>query len=151
MSDKIVKNIIVKTDVENAYRIWSDFENFPMFMEHVKSVRKGSDDKSYWQVKGPLGTTVEWIAETTVKEENKRLGWSTKDMQGDITTSGQVLFNPLPKNETDVTLTFKIETKGGVAVDLVEKLFANPEKKIEEDLRNFKAYVEGRQTRTDLG
>jgi hypothetical protein len=32
----------------------------------------------------------------------------------------------------------------------VEKLFANPEKQLEEDLENFKAYIEGMPERTAM-
>lgn len=144
---EITRNIIVKADAETAFKAWSNFDNFPMFMKHVKSVSPAGNGKSHWEVSGPLGKTVEWEAEITRLEPNKRIGWSTKDRKGDLTTSGQVSFNALPNHETEVTVMFHYEPKGGVIGDIVAG-FANPEKKLEEDLSNFKNYVEGMYDRT---
>lgn len=145
---EVTRNIIVKADLDSAYRAWSNFENFPLFMKHVKSVTKTGTGTSHWEVQGPLGKTVEWDAEITRLEPNKRIGWSTKDRDGDLTTSGQVSFNPLQSNETEVTVMFHFEPKGGVAGDIITALFAKPDEKIEEDLKNFKSYIEGMHDRT---
>lgn len=149
MSDTITKSIIVKTDVSRAYQAWENFENFPMFMKYVKSVTKTGAGMSHWEVQGPLGKTLEWDAELTRRDENKRLGWSTKDRDGDVVTSGQVTFNSLPDHLTEVTVMLHYVPKaGGVAGDVVNKLFANPEKQLEEDLQNYKHFVEGNLDRT---
>ena len=148
MADQITKTVIVKADVKEAYQVWENFENFPLFMKNVKSVEKTGPNTSHWEVRGPAGITVDWNAETTRKEENKRIGWNTKDAKGDLTTSGQVTFNDLPQGETEVTVTMQYEPKAGVAGDIVSKFVGDPKEKLDEDLRNFKAYVEGRQNRT---
>jgi uncharacterized membrane protein len=143
MANTVTRSIIVRASVEDAYQAWSMFENFPHFMKHVESVHKTGAGKSHWEVKGPLGSTVEWVAETTTMEANKRIGWNTKDDAGDVTTSGQVTFNPLADDQTEVTVTMNYDPKGGLAGEIVAKLFANPEEKLDEDLNNFKAYIEG--------
>ncbi|RPI30289.1 MAG: SRPBCC family protein [Chloroflexota bacterium] len=146
----ITRSMIVKADVDKIYTYWSNFENFPTFMENIKSVRKTGDRSSHWEMEGPLGTTVKWDAETTVMENNKRIAWSTKDNEGDVTTSGQVTFNPLPNNQTEITVMLHYEPNKGLAGDVVEKLFSNPEKQLEKDLANFKNYIEGRHERSNL-
>ena len=145
---EITRSIIVKAGAETAFKAWSNFANFPLFMKHVKSVKTSGNGKSQWEVSGPLGKTVEWEAETTLLEPNNRIGWSTKDRAGDLTTSGQVSFNQLANGQTEVTVMFHYEPKAGVAGDIVAGLFANPEKKIEEDLANFKKYIEEMSART---
>jgi uncharacterized membrane protein len=145
---EITRSIIVKADVETAFNAWCNFDNFPMFMKHVKSVNNTGNGKSHWEVSGPLGKTVEWEAEITRLEPNKRIGWSTKDREGDLTTSGQVSFNALPAGTTEVTVIFHFVPKAGIAGDIIAGLFANPDKKIEEDLGNFKSYIEGMYDRT---
>jgi uncharacterized membrane protein len=148
MTEQVTRTIIVKADAEKAFDVWANFENFPRFMDHVKSVRMTGPKTSHWEVEGPLGKTVEWNAETTTMDANKRIGWSTKDNQDtDVTTSGQVSFNSLPHGETEVTVTLQYKPQAGVAGNLVAKLLANPEKQLEEDLKNFKKYVEGMQER----
>jgi uncharacterized membrane protein len=146
MTEQVTRTIIVKADAEKAFQAWSNFENFPRFMEHVKSVRMTGPKTSHWEVEGPLGKTIEWNAETTTLDTNKRIGWSTKDNQdSDVTTSGQVSFNSLPHGETEVTVILQYKPQAGVAGNLVAKLLSNPEKQLEEDLQNFKKYIEGMQ------
>jgi uncharacterized membrane protein len=149
MAEQITRSIIIKSAPDRAYQMWENFENFPMFMRWIKSVQKTGNGTSHWKMDGPFGKTLEWEAETTLKEPNKRIGWSTKDKDGDITTSGQVTFNGLPNHETEVTVMMQFIPKAGAAGDLVAKLFAHPENKLEEDLNNFKNYVEGMQDRTN--
>ena len=39
MSDLITKSITVHKSPAELYRIWSNFEQFPNFMQHIKSIR----------------------------------------------------------------------------------------------------------------
>jgi uncharacterized membrane protein len=147
---QITRNIIVKASPEEAFRTWSNFEDFPKFMKYVKSVKKTNEKKSQWEIEGPGGTTIEWEAEITRFEENKRIGWSTKGREeGDIKTSGQVSFNELPQGQTEVTLMIQFVPQSGVAGKIKEDV-VDPEKMIEEDLSNFKAYIEGMYERTEM-
>jgi uncharacterized membrane protein len=148
MAHQITRNIIVKSDLNRAFTAWANFENFPMFMKHVRQVQSFGNGKSHWEVAGPLGKTVEWDAEITKLENNKRIAWSTKDRAGDLTTSGQVTFNELPQGQTEVTVMMQYEPRMGVVGDIVAEVLGNPEKKLEEDLSNFKSYIEGHIDRT---
>jgi uncharacterized membrane protein len=143
MAEQITRTIIVKATPEHAYQVWENFENFPMFMKWIKSVQKTGNGASHWEMQGPLGKTIDWDAETTRKDPNKRIGWSTKDRSGDLTTSGQVTFNGLPQGETEITVLMQYVPKAGAVGDLVAKILGDPEKKLEEDLSNFKSYIEG--------
>ena len=144
MGNQVTKSIIVNGTVPQIYDLWSDFENFPHFMKHIKSVSVTGDGNSHWVMEGPLGTTLEWDAKTTLVEENKRIGWNSKGQEGDLTTSGQVTFNGLPNNQTEVTVTMQYDPPAGLAGEVVDRLFATPEERLTEDLRNFKAFAEGR-------
>ncbi len=150
MSNKVTKSIIVKRPVAELFQLWANFENFSHFMENIHSVQKTGDRTSHWAMEGPLGTKVEWDAETTLFEENKRIAWNSKD-RSPLTTSGQVSFNALPNNETEVTVMMHYDPPAGMAGELVAKFFGNPEKRVEEDLNNFKHYAEGRVERTAAG
>lgn len=143
MTQQIVKSIIVKESVAAVYGLWANFENFPYFMKYVRTVNKSGPKMSHWEVAGPLGVTVQWDAEMTRQEENKRIAWNSKDASGTITTSGQVTFNALPQNETEITVTMQYTPPGGKVGELVAELFSNPEARLTEDLRNFKSFAEG--------
>ncbi len=142
MTNQVSQNITVKGDVPTIYNIWANFETFPYFMKYVNSVIKTGPRTSHWEVSGPLGTKVEWDAETTRLDENQRIGWNTKDHAGTITTSGEVLFSQLPNDQTKVSVTMNYTVPGGKASEAIANLFSNPGQRLEEDLRNFKAYVE---------
>jgi uncharacterized membrane protein len=59
-----------------------------------------------------------------------------------------VTFNSLPENETEVTVLMQYAPLGGKAGEFVANLFANPDKRLEEDLQNFKSYIEGMPERS---
>ncbi len=140
-----VKNIIVKAPLHDVYEAWADFEKFPRFMEHIRSVAKTGEQSSRWLMEGPFHMRLEWNAETTRLEPNKRIAWSSTE--GDIKTSGQVTFNALPDGQVEVTVMLKYVPPAGIAGDLFARLFNDPQGMLESDLRNFKRYIEG-QTRS---
>jgi uncharacterized membrane protein len=104
-------------------------------------VTKTGPDMSHWVMKGLLGKTIEWDAKTTRMEQNTRIAWNSMD-NGDLTTSGQVTFNALPQNQVEVTVTLQYVPPAGKMGEAIATLFDNPDAKLEEDLRNFKAYAE---------
>jgi uncharacterized membrane protein len=137
------RSIIVKGSPSELYHLWADVEGFPRFMKNVKSVTRTGDNMTHWVVEGPFGKDVEWDAETTRMEEGKRVAWNSKE-GSDVKTSGQVVFTPLPHDETQVTVILRVAPQGalsGVAAGLFGKL----DETLEQDLRSFKAYAEARQ------
>ncbi|HLF26712.1 MAG TPA: SRPBCC family protein [Anaerolineae bacterium] len=149
MGDRVTNSIIVKRDVAAVFQVWANFENFPYFMKNIQAVTRTSPLTSHWVMDGPLGKTIEWDAQITTFEENKRIAWSSQDMTNGNTlkTSGQVTFNPLSHGETEITVMLHYAPLAGLAGEIAAALFANPEKRLDEDLRNFKKYVEGKYER----
>jgi uncharacterized membrane protein len=144
MAEQATKSIIVGAGVGEVFEAWSNFENFPHFMKNIKSVEKRPDGSTHWVMHGPLGKNVEWDAETTMFEPNKRIAWHSRE-GSTIKTSGQVTFVELGTGQTQVNLTIQWvvpATKGG---ETLAGLIADPEKRVEQDLYNFKTYVEGRK------
>lgn len=144
----MTKSIVVNGSVDYIYGLWANFETFPTFMENIELVEDRGGDVYHWVMEGPVGTRLEWDAEVTAKEPSKRIAWNSKDRDADVKTSGQVLFNALPQDQTEVTATVHYEpNKAGLAGDVVAALFGRPEERLETDLRNFKNYAEGRLER----
>jgi len=138
--DQYTKTIAVKKNIAYVFKLWKEFENFPKFMKNITAVEK-IDGISQWVMKRPLGKEVRWDAKTTTDILDKEIAWSSTG--GDIKTSGQVLFTEIDNDTTQITVTLKYDV-GGMK-EIVRRLFANPEKQLEEDLRNFKEYTEGRK------
>ncbi len=147
MADSYTKSVIVKGKVSDIYDMWTRFEEFPYFMKYIKSVTMTGPDTSHWVMNGPLGKDIEWDAETTRLEKDRRVAWNSKDNSA-IKTSGQVSFRDLGDHQTEVTVMMRYEAPAGKVGDAAAKLFADPEARAEEDLRNFKAYAEGMAERT---
>lgn len=139
------KTIIVTAPVSEVYEFWTHFDRFPQFMNNIKSVEMRGDRRSHWVAKGPLGTSVEWDAETTMMEPNKRIAWNSRD-NGDITTSGQVTFTELDNNQTQVQVLIKYEPPAGALGEAVAKIFSNPQSELEEDLERFKTMINQQRT-----
>jgi uncharacterized membrane protein len=143
MADQTTKTIIVGTRVSDAYEAWANFENFPRFMKNVKSVTKTGDRMSHWVALGPFGKDVEWDAETTRLEKDKRIAWNSKETS-EVKTSGQVTFNDLGNGQTEITVTLQWVVPASKGGEALMGLFADPPKRLEEDLLRFKHYVEQR-------
>ena len=143
MPEQTTKTITVGAPAADVFAVWANFENFPHFMKHVKSVTRTGERTTRWVAEGPLGRQVEWDAETTRYEPDKRIAWHSLP-DSTVRTSGQVTFNELPGRQTEITVTLQYVAPGGAAGEKLAQLLANPEEMLEEDLRNFKAFVEGR-------
>lgn len=141
MAEQVTRTIMVNAPANEIYSIWSNFENFPHFMKNMESVQKTGDGLSHWIMKGPLGVKLEWDARTTRMDENTRIAWNSLD-GGSIKTSGQVTFNQMPEGNTEITVTLHYVPPLGKLGETIAHLFDNPEHKLEEDLANFKHYVE---------
>jgi uncharacterized membrane protein len=144
MAEQATKSIIVGTGVGEAFEAWASFENFPHFMKNIKSVEKRPDGSTHWVMDGPLGKTIEWDAETTMFEPNKRIAWRSRE-GSTIKTSGQVTFVELGTGQTQINLTIQWVVPASKGGEKLAGLLADPEKRVEEDLYNFKTYVEGRK------
>jgi uncharacterized membrane protein len=93
---------------------------------------------------GPLGKSIEWDAETTMFEPNTRIAWRSRE-GSKIKTSGQVTFVELGTGQTQINLTIQWVVPPSKGGEKLAGLVADPEKRVEEDLYNFKTYVEGRK------
>jgi uncharacterized membrane protein len=133
-----------------VYNLWANFENFPLFMQRIKAVRRLGDGLSHWVMEGPLGSTIEWDAETTRLEPNERIAWNSKDISP-VKTSGQVTFREISANETEVTVQMHYAPPAGAAGEALAKLFANPEEWVRTDLEQFKVFVESTSERLHPG
>jgi hypothetical protein len=97
-----------------------------------------------WKADAPLGSSVEWEAETTVFEPDHRIAW--RSVRGDVDTEGEVIFEETRRGTTLMRVVLGYDPPAGRLGSLVASLFGkNPEQQLEEDLRRFADAVEGRR------
>ena len=92
----IEQSIEVEVPVRAAYNQWTQFEEFPRFMEGVDSVRQLDDKRLQWRAT-IAGKSKEWHAEITEQRPDERIAWTSR---GGAHNAGVVTFHRLSDNET---------------------------------------------------
>jgi uncharacterized membrane protein len=148
---KVAQSIIVGRRADEVYSFWRRFENLPRFMDHLESVKETSDGRTHWTTRGPAGMSVEWDAEITTDEPNRRISW--RSLPGStVDHSGTVWFEPATGNRgTMVRVEMEYRPPFGKIGAVAASLFReNPKQQIYDDLRALKQVLEvGERTRSD--
>lgn len=134
----IVKSVEVGVPLQTAYDQWTQFEEFPRFMEGVEEVRQVDDRTTHWRTK-IAGVTREFDATIDLQRPDHIVAWHATDEERQ---SGRVTFDPIAADRTRVTLAMEWEPKG-----VAEKIGSGTglvERRIEGDLQRFRKYIEER-------
>src|SRR5262249_29799933 len=138
----IEKTINIQAAPEEVFRFWSDIQNFPRFMSHVKEVRDLGDGKSHWIVDGPGGSKMYWDAQITEFRPNEKICWSTMGNNG-IAHSGSIKFSPNQRGGTQVQLHLCYKPPAGLlGHTLAQMLGADPKAEMDADLARFETMIE---------
>lgn len=141
MAQRVHGSIEVQAPLQDVFRYWSNFENFPSFMQNVEEVRMSGRDTSHWRVKGPLGKSVEFDTRTTEMDPERGIGWNTTG--GEVMTSGEARFEEVSPGRTRIEVTMNYtDPPGGKVGEVAANLISNPERNLREDVENFARIVE---------
>lgn len=137
--ERIEKTIEVDRPVRTVYNQWTQFEEFPRFMDGVKEVKQLDDTHVHWHAE-IWGKDKEWDAEITEQVPDEKIGW--KSISGDAPNAGVVRFEPLGADRTLVRLVMAYEPQGATeqAGDALGLLSA----RVQKSVKNFKEYIESR-------
>jgi uncharacterized membrane protein len=136
------QSIEVNVPVRTAYNQWTQFEEFPQFMEGVKKVTQKDDTHLHW-VAEVAGDEKEWEAEITEQHPDERVAW--RNTEG-ARNAGVVTFHRIDENVTRVTVQMDYEPEGimesaGDAIGMLDR-------RVQGDLERFKEFIEGRGVET---
>ncbi|MEV4811970.1 SRPBCC family protein [Micromonospora avicenniae] len=138
----VTEHVDVSVPVRTAYDQWTQFEEFPHFMEGVEEVRQLSDTMTHWTVEIG-GVKREFDAEITEQLPDERVAWrSTSGAQ----QAGVVTFHRLDPDNTRVTLQLEFEPRG--AVEKAGDKMGIVDRRAKGDLERFKQYIERRGQET---
>jgi uncharacterized membrane protein len=145
---RVNKAINIFAPIDEIYQFWRNFENFPLFMNHVKEITT-EGDVSNWKVAGPVGSTVEFQSRVTQDIPNDMIAWETlPDSQ--VRSVGFVRFDENRDGSTRVTVQMSYLPPAGVAGHAVAQLFGvDPRQAMHEDLIRLKTLLEEGKTSTD--
>ena len=138
----VVESVDVSVPVSTAYNQWTQFEEFPRFMEGVKSVIQRDDTHLHW-VADVNGNTEEWDAEITEQHPDERVAWQSTTGSRN---AGVVTFHRIDDTTSRVTLQMDVEPEG--VVENVGTFLGFLDRRVKGDLERFKEFIEGRGAET---
>ena len=138
----IEKSIEVNVPVKTAYNQWTQFEEFPKFMEGIEQVKQINDKRLHWKA-NIAGKEEEWDAEITEQIPDQRIAWTSK---GGAMNAGLVTFSPLSDAKSKLTLQMEYVPKG--AVEKTGDAMGLVTSRVEGDLQRFKDFIESRGRET---
>ena len=133
---RVETDVTVNAPIDRVYAMWTDFEKFPSFMEHVESVTRVGDKELHWKAKlGPIAK--EWDAEIKGLVPNRSVTWHSTtgaENAGAVTLSER-------GNITEMHVVIQYEPTWFEALgDAVTRTMS---RSVEEDLERFKRLAEG--------
>ena len=143
----IQKTLNILAPVEEVYAFWSNYQNFPRFMTHIKEVRDLGNGRSHWTAAGPAGVPVAWDAELTERIPNQILAWKSTP-ESRIENAGIVRFDSNADGSTRISIRTTYNPPAGMLGHAVASLFgADTKKEIDDDLVRLKSLLEFGKTR----
>ncbi|OKK22136.1 cyclase [Streptomyces sp. CB00455] len=133
----------VNVPVRTAYNQWTQFEEFPAFMEGVERIDQRSDTLTHW-VTNVNGVEREFDARITDQVPDERVAWMTED--GQPRQAGLVTFQPVDATTTRIELHMNW-IPDGLAENAADKL-GFVKRQVAGDLRRFKTFIESRGVET---
>jgi uncharacterized membrane protein len=134
----IEESIEIDVPVRSAYNQWTQFEEFPSFMEGVESVTQIDDTHLHW-VAEIGGVQREWDAVVTEQHPDERVAW--KSTSG-TSNAGVVTFHKLADSKTKVMLQLDVEPQG--VVEKAGDALGVIRRRVSGDLERFKELIESR-------
>jgi uncharacterized membrane protein len=140
---QIEKSVVVDVPVTTAYNQWTQFEEFPKFMEGVHSVQQLDDRRLRWKAEVG-GREKEWEAEIREQVPDTRIIWNSIDGE---TSAGVVTFEPVEAGRaTRVHLEMSYNPEG--FMESVGDALGFMSRRVEGDLERFRDFIEGRGMET---
>lgn len=140
--ETVEKSCEVNVPVNTAYNQWTQFEDFPQFMEGVKEVRQLDDTHLHWHAE-VAGKDKEWDAQITEQIPDKRIAW--RSVSGAL-NGGVVTFHRIDDNTTRIMVQMDYEPEG--VVENVGDAMGVFSRRVQGDLERFKDFIESRGQET---
>jgi len=138
----VTESVDVNVPVHTAYNQWTQFADFPKFMEGVEKVNQITATMTHWVVK-VAGLTKEFDAQITEQIPDERVAWHSIEGPGH---AGVVTFHRTSEDTTRVTARMDVDPEG--FVENVADKAGLLKLRTRADLKRFKEFIEGRGRET---
>jgi uncharacterized membrane protein len=139
----IEQSIEVDVPVRTAYNQWTQFEDFPHFIEGVKEVMRLDDTRLRWKAEIG-GKEREWEAEIIEQTPDQRIAWTNRGGASRV-----VMFQPLSDTRSKIRLQVVYLPEG--PIESWGDEFGLASSRIQRNLEGFKAFIEKRAQETGAG
>jgi uncharacterized membrane protein len=141
-------SMVINKPREEVYAMWRNLSNLPLFMKHLRSVEEQDELFSNWvmEIPGKIGT-LQWHAEIVKERYGEMIAWQSLPGSS-IDNAGKVGFrDSLGGQGTTVDVILTYHAPLGKAGEQIARIFTPVFKRmIEEEIRDFKDFVETHQT-----
>jgi uncharacterized membrane protein len=134
----VTESVDVAVPVRTAYNQWTQFEEFPQFMEGVTEIRQIDDVTTHWKTEIG-GVKREFDTRITEQLPDERVAWTST---GGTRQAGVVTFHRLDETHTRVTAQIDFEPEG-IAEQAGDKL-GIVDRRVKGDMKRFKEFIESR-------
>jgi uncharacterized membrane protein len=138
----ITESIEVGVPVSIAYNQWTQFEDFPLFMEGVDHVQQLDDTRLHW-VATIAGKQAEWDAKILEQHPDRQISWVSEDGKQ---TRGAVTFEPRGDSRTLIRLSMTYQPER--SMEAVGPAAGLDPRRVRGDLERFKELIESRAMET---
>ncbi|MHA5054031.1 SRPBCC family protein [Streptomyces sp. SD15] len=135
----VKESVEVDVPIHTAYNQWTQFAEFPNFMDGVEEVIQLDETHNHWTTK-IAGIRREFDTEIVDQLPDERIAWRT--ISGDTQQMGMVRFQSLDNTHTRVELVMDIEPRG--AAEKAAAVSGMIDRRVKGDMRRFKEYIEER-------
>ena len=132
----VTESVDVEVPIRTAYNQWTQFAEFPRFMEGVSEIRQLDATHTHWKTE-IAGIKREFDAEITEQLPDERVAW--KSTEGEK-QAGVVTFHRLDDTHTRVTVQMDFDPQGFVE-NAGDKL-GIVDRRVKGDMKRFKDYIE---------
>jgi uncharacterized membrane protein len=133
----VTKSIDINVPIRTAYDQWTQFEEFPRFMEGVKSVTQVDDTHIHW-VAEIAGRRKEWDAEISEQHADERVAWTSTS---GARNAGVVTFHRIDDGTTRVTVQLDVDPEG--PIESLGDWAGVLERRVQGDLERFRDFIQG--------
>lgn len=142
METTTTKSVIIGAKPDQVFQACAEPESLSRRLRHIRSVEDTGKRTSRWVANAPDGDTIAWETELTRVEPEQRIAWAATS-ESEIKTSGQVTFNAMPHDQTELTLILKVVAPDGTGQgDPSSKL----DDLVDENLRALKSSIENTES-----
>ena len=139
---RVEQSIEIEVPVSTAYNQWTQFEEFPKFMNGVEEVRQLDNTHLHW-VAEIGGHREEWDAEITEQHPDERIAWKATSGKNN---AGVVTFHRLDDRRSKIMLQLDWESEG--MIEKVGSAIGQDDRQVKGDLERFKELIESRGAET---